>query len=111
MENKTYIDIETVTVGKLKAAIGATELLGQDIPTNDKTPIWDGHIFVYAKPGRRAEDLIRRVPVQVKGHVESSPDKEMVSHGIRVSDLNLFAGERGALFIKICVDEEGKNEA
>ncbi|MBO6061514.1 MAG: hypothetical protein J6P98_05310, partial [Clostridia bacterium] len=85
--------------------------LKPEIASNDKTPIWDGHIFVYDKPGRRKQDLIRRVPVQVKGHAESNPGKKTIPHDIPVSDLENYAKEGGVLFIKICVDEEGKNEA
>ena len=105
------IDTEKVAVHKLSAAIAKTDLLTPDIPTNDKTPIWDGFIYVYRKPGRKNEDLLRRVPVQVKGNIRKGAVADKVSYSIEVSDLENYAKEGGVLFIKACVDESGENEA
>ena len=103
------IDTEKVAVHKLSAAIAKTDLLIPDIPTNDKTPIWDGFIYVYSKPGRKKEDLLRRVPVQVKGNIRKGAVADKVSHSIKVSDLKNYAKEGGVLFIKACVDKYRRN--
>ena len=105
------IDIEKVAVSKLTEALAKTDLLGPDIPTNDKTPIWDGSIYVHSRPGRNTDDPISRVPVQVKGHIRKGAVADKVSHAIKISNLKSYKKEGGILFIKACVDEEGNNEA
>ncbi len=105
------IQTEKTAVGWLNLAISRTELLDATIDSNDKTPIWDGEIFVYEKPGRNNDDLMRRVPVQVKGSVVGVTNSQKVSHGIPVSNLKHYANEGGVLFIKICFEKDGDNAA
>ncbi|MBR6429479.1 MAG: tetratricopeptide repeat protein, partial [Clostridia bacterium] len=105
------IQIEKTAVGWLNLAISRTELLDAIIDSNDKTPIWDGDIYVYTKPGRKNEDLIRRVPVQVKGSITSNTNAQKVFHSIPVSNLKHYSNEGGVLFIKVCFEKDGDNAA
>ena len=105
------IQTEIAAVSKLTEALAKTDLLTPEIPTNDRSPSWDGFIYVYSKIGRKKEHLLRRVPVQVKGHIRKGAVADKVSHSISFGDLNNYAKEGGVLFIKACVDKESNNEA
>lgn len=66
MDNKA---IEEIAVDAVKRLFARSEVVSTFVAANDKEPLWDGHLYVYGKGGRKNENLRGRIPVQVKGKV------------------------------------------
>ena len=64
------------------------------IYTNDKTPIWDGEIFIYKSEVHSVENFYARVPLQVKGTTNAKDD----FYKIERKYLEGFKNDRGCIF-------------
>ena len=79
---KTNGKVKLLDTGKIeRAAVRAVEeyidkcsQLVPNIFTNDKTPFWDGEIFVYRDNRHSNDNFVTRVPVQVKGTANTKDD-------------------------------------
>ena len=67
------IQIEKSAVMFLKQVILPHKRMNDFINDNDKEPSWDGMIYLYKEDAYKAEDILCRVPVQIKG--KNEPDK------------------------------------
>lgn len=65
----TKKDIEEKAINCLKLFLEDSETISPYVSENDKEPCWDGHFYLY-QPGHKdvKSHLVKRVPVQVKGH-------------------------------------------
>ena len=60
---------EIACISKLEDALIKLGYVTPDFQKNDKTPSWDGFVFLYnEKDSDSKKDLERRIPVQIKGH-------------------------------------------
>lgn len=106
------MNIELMGVTFLKLAISRNDYLVPHINDGDREPSWDGDIEVYRKPGNThsKDDLILKVPIQVKGHAVSQlPRKNTISYSIEISDLRNYLNAGGTMFFVVYVDETGNN--
>ncbi len=97
-------NIEIQSISHLKKIISSTDHLVPNINENDREPSWDGDIYIYSDNGNnhKKDNLIGRVPVQVKGiSVKFEPTSETIKFSINLSDLNNYYRERGALYFVI----------
>lgn len=104
------MNIELMAVNFLELAIGRNDYLVPHINAGDREPSWDGDIEVYRKPGNvhAKEDLVLKVPIQVKGHVVPQiPRKITISYSIESSDLRNYLNAGGTMFFVVYVDETG----
>lgn len=64
------MDIEGIAVQRVKREILKYDCLKDYINTNDKTPMWDGEIYIYKENSKykASEDFLGKISVQVKGH-------------------------------------------
>lgn len=65
MKNTKRIEESATTA--LKSALLKCPILDAYIDSNDKTPSWDGTVFVYKSEDQKKENIKGRVPIQVKG--------------------------------------------
>lgn len=78
------------------------------LSSNDKTPMWDGCLFVY----KSKEDFTNgcfdyRVPVQVKAsEYEGDEFPEQTSFSVDVTDLKNYLNDGGLAFFKVLVKEK-----
>ncbi len=72
------MDIEKIAVDTVDLAISKSDYLVSNIHKGDREPSWDGDIEVYTKAGsnHRKEDLVIRIPVQVKGMISDHLKKK-----------------------------------
>ena len=106
------MNIELMGVTFLKLAIGRNDYLVPHVNDGDREPSWDGDIEVYRKPGNvhAKEDLVLKVPIQVKGHaIPQIPRKKTISYPIETSDLRNYLNAGGTMFFVVYVDETGDN--
>ena len=59
--------IEKSAINYLIDELIVTKKLSPYISENDKEPSWDGNIYIYGEANFSKENLLGRVPVQVKG--------------------------------------------
>lgn len=105
-EKPNSVDIEEEAVAKLKECMRQTGRVWPDINCNDKTPSWDGALYLYKTRGNRNKDnLIGRIPVQVKGKwVENYPTGKM-KFSVDVSDLKNYRNDGGVLFFLVLMKD------
>lgn len=94
------VNIEKIACNAVGKYLTDCRSLVPYIDENDKTPIWDGNIFIYHSEDICNNNLIGRYPLQVKGtEVNSFSDSTCFS--VRVSDLRKFYQEGGCVFFVV----------
>lgn len=80
------------------------------LSSNDKTPMWDGWLFVYkSKEGFCNGNFDYRVPVQVKAsQFDGDVFPETTSFSVGVSDLRNYLNDGGLVFFKVLINEKRK---
>lgn len=69
-----------------------------DIKINDKTPSWDGTIFLYKDRRKKKSDLICKCEIQLKGKRTLGKNK---TYAIEVSDLINYKNHGGVIFFVV----------
>lgn len=95
--------IEESATTALKAALLRCPILDSYIDSNDKTPSWDGTVFVYKSEKTKKENLVGRVPIQIKG-TEKVIVSDTATYSCSVADLNNYYKDGGCVFFLISVD-------
>lgn len=89
MKNKKN---ERKAVVAVEDLIDSNDYLISDINKDDKKPLWDGEIFVYSNEDGKNENIIGRVPVQVKFRAGKK-----LSYNISTSDLQVYKRDGGVM--------------
>ena len=76
----------------------------EDIKTNDKSPSWDGDIYIYSKEGKKKEDLLGIIHSQVKGKEVDTLSTGEITFQAEVSDLKNYLNNGGTLFFVVEID-------
>lgn len=92
--------IEEIAVATIKNEVLRNDYLANEIPVNDKTPSWDGEIWVYDNPKQTKDKLFGKVPVQVKGKKVSKINKES-KFQIKKVDLDNYYKNGGVIFFVV----------
>ena len=100
--------IEESATTALKAALLRCPILDSYIDSNDKTPSWDGTVFVYKSEKTKKENLASRVPIQIKG-TEKVIVSDTATFSCSVADLNNYYKDGGCVFFLISVDLSSGN--
>lgn len=93
--------IEEIAVAAVRNEILRNDLLSDEIPVNDKTPSWDGEIWVYNNKKQKKSDLFGKIPVQVKGKKVTKMSKEETKFPIQKVDLENYLMNGGILYFVI----------
>lgn len=93
--------MEKVGIHYLKDALLKCPLLDPYLSENDRTPLWDGSVFVYDEPNQKNKHLLGTVPVQVKTRTRKYALKEKIKFNIEMSDLDSYYRDGGILYIVI----------
>lgn len=102
--------IEEAATTALKSALLRCPILESYIDTNDKTPSWDGTVFIYKDQALKKINLLGRAPIQVKG-TEKWIVSDTASYPCQISDLKNYYRDGGCVFFLVSVDlsEESAN--
>jgi len=95
--------IEETATTALKAVLLRCPILDSYIDSNDKTPSWDGAVFVYKNEIQKKVDLLGWAPIQVKG-TEKEIISDTASFSCQVSDLTNYYRDGGCVFFLISVN-------
>lgn len=105
MNNKA---IETLSVNAVKNSIVTSEYLDEFIADNDKEPSWDGFIYIYKNKNKTKNDIIGRVPVQVKGKFSREFSKDTIKYSVSVTDLKNYLND-GIFFFVVYIQKQSFN--
>lgn len=96
--------IETLGVSHLSTFIDKHELLQSYFDRNDKTPVWDGEIHVLKSPSEKKEEILGKVPVQIK---TTRQKKDVLkSFSLDTSDLELYKSNGGVVLFVVWLNED-----
>lgn len=99
--------IEMNSINKLKTELERCEKISTMIPDNDRTPSWDGEIFLYNTNNLEKEHIRGVIRVQVKGKkVEKGKLRNReISYPIEVADLRNFRSVGGTILFVVCMED------
>ena len=97
--------IEGEAVDFIKTEIRKSKRMFPYIDDNDRTPSWDGNIFLYSNSSGEKNNLLGKIPVQVKGHNIKSFPKGNMKYRAEMADLRNFYNDKGVLFFVVCLRE------
>jgi hypothetical protein len=99
--------IEMAGIIKLCDCLVRSGYLRPDIKDNDKTPSWDGSVWLYNKnnPKRKKIDFEERIPVQVKSESNTDIAHEQIMHNVKKSDLKNYLNDGGIIFFVIRISD------
>lgn len=100
--------IEESATTALKAALLRCPILESYIDSNDKTPSWDGTVFVYKSEKTKKDNFVGRVPIQIKG-TSKVIVSDTTTFSCSVADLRNYYKDGGCIFFLICVDVNSGN--
>ena len=96
--------IETLGVSHLSTFIDKHELLQSYFDRNDKTPVWDGEIHVLKSPSEKKDEILGKVPVQIK---TTRQKKDVLkSFSLDTRDLELYKSNGGVVLFVVCLNED-----
>ncbi|MCR5448371.1 MAG: hypothetical protein K6F23_03150 [Solobacterium sp.] len=95
--------IEETATTALKAVLLRCPILESFIDSNDKTPSWDGTVFVYKNGSFKKDDMLGRAPIQIKG-TEAVIVSDTASYSCQLSDIRNYYRDGGCIFFLISVD-------
>lgn len=91
----TANDIESIAIDTLKKELRKyAEMFTPHLQENDKTPFWDGEIFVYKDANKTKKDYADRIFVQVKGVTVDKIRKGNSKFSIEVETLRGFQKDK-----------------
>ncbi|MCD7893471.1 MAG: hypothetical protein LUG60_07190 [Erysipelotrichaceae bacterium] len=100
------MDIEKIAVDTVNLSLSKTDYLTSYINVGEKTPVFDGPVYVYKTPGNnhKNKDLYGIVNTQVKGQKEEKLNKRQISYSIELSDLEVYRDQGGIMFFVVNID-------
>lgn len=96
-------NIEKKGVGWLESTVAESKILEPYFKENDRTPSWDGSIFVYDRSIKK-ENLNDTIPVQIKSKEVDSLHSDRISFSVNIYDYKNYYKIRGTIFfvVQIC---------
>jgi hypothetical protein len=96
-------NIEKKGVGWLVSKVADSKILEPYIKENDRTPSWDGDIFVYNSSIKK-DNLKGRLPVQIKSTEVNALHSHRISYSLNILDIKNYYTDRGTILfvVEIC---------
>ena len=96
---------ESIAVNLLKLKLSKTKRISYNIPENDKTPCWDGDIFIH-KDEHNTKEEIKRISIQIKGRtIDSKNFKKKVRFNLNDKDLKAYMHHDGIIFFLVYINK------
>ena len=100
------VTIEKQAINYLEESLLETEFLCPYISSNDREPLWDGHIYLYSKKDCNNNSFIGRIPTQVKGKLYKELSICEIKYKVDVTDLRSFYKDGGVIFFVVAIKKE-----
>mgnify|MGYP003290926261 CR=1 FL=1 len=95
--------IELLAVNAVRESIIVCDYMEPYLSDNDKTPSWDGEIFIYDKPSRKKVHLRGGVKVQIKGKMQKDLTKDSISYPVSIIDLKNFQRNGNTIYFVVYI--------
>ena len=106
------IKIEKKAVDFLKSVISNHDRMDEFINVNDKEPSWDGNIYLYNTDGLKAENIIYKIPVQIKGkNKENLLHKKFITYPVEYKHLRNYYRDSGVCYFVIVISDNGEKKS
>ena len=103
-------DTEKLAVLKVQEEILRDgEYLSEYINSNDKTPMWDGNIYVYSNRKKKKAGL-KRIPVQVKGTEQNVHPSERITFRMGIDDIDNYLRDGGVMLFVVYISRDCKRK-
>lgn len=96
-------DIETLAVNAVRDSIAVCDYMEPYLNDNDKTPSWDGDIYIYTTPDRKKENLRGLIKSQIKGKEQSNLSINIISYPVSVIDLKNFLRTGSTIYFVVYI--------
>lgn len=96
----TRTKTERNAINAVRDFIDGTSCLRSFLQENDKTPLWDGSVFVYSGVPDKNETLVGTIKTQVKG-TEINAFQATEEYRLTETELNLYMLEGGQFFFVV----------
>ena len=100
--------IEKASVEAVIKYFNFSETLDPNIPTTDKTPAWDGNLFLYKSNSDKQSKtgLIGTIPAQVKGRQFRDFSNSKIKHPIDVNDVIIYQKNGGIAYFVVYINAD-----
>lgn len=113
---KNNIRKEKIGANFLEGLCLTSPYLEPQVSSNDRTPSFDGDVFVYKKTmpfdssGYQKKYLEGKVAIQVKTTELKSLDCSSIKYSVDISDLENYYRNNGVLFFVVAIDEKNNQK-
>ena len=94
-------DIEQIAVSTVQRRVNLTKYLSSYLSDNDKTPSWDGFIYIYNTEHKTKNNLRGRIATQIKGHNTADQSADEISFSVNVADLRNYLNDGGIFYFVV----------
>lgn len=98
-------DIEQIAVSTVQRRVNLTKYLSSYLSDNDKTPSWDGFIYIYNTEHKTKNNLRGRIATQIKGHNTADQSADEISFSVNVADLRNYLNDGGIFYFVVYLAE------
>jgi len=93
--------LESISVREIGRIVDKFELMRHFLDTNDKTPIWDGEIWLYSNKKQSNDYFKGKVPVQIKGASVDKFSLKSRKYKLVKSHLKAYLKDNGIIFFVV----------
>lgn len=98
---------EEMAARAVEESIEKVDRLGARINRNDKTPSWDGDVYVHQKSDDSKKGILK-IPIQVKGKTYKNNYKKKFS--VEIADLENYLNDKGCVYFLVYINEADIDE-
>ena len=73
------------------------------IPTNDKEPLWDGHLYLYDSAEQKGEQIYGRISTQLKSSTKTT-NKDTVKYQVQRTSLETYKRDGGIIYFYVLIN-------
>lgn len=98
---------ESIAITAIINEVNQFDNLQESLKKQDKEPVWDGELKLYQSESNQSNEIMGRIPVQVKGIGKDIDKKEQtLDYKVKISDIeNYKKDKKGAIFFVVEVFE------
>lgn len=106
------IKIEKGAIEALKKAVRLHDKMDELLQSNDKEPAWDGDIILYSDDDLKNENILYKIPTQVKGkNDEELLNRNGITYPVAYKNLRNYFNDRGVCYFVIVISDDGEKMA
>ena len=98
---------ESIAITAIINEVNQFDNIQESLKKKDKEPVWDGELTLYQAQSNKSNEIMGRIPVQVKGIGQDIDKKEgTLDYRVKISDIeNYKKDKKGAIFFVVEVFE------